>query len=195
MNIGGIHVIVDLTVPLEEGMEVYPGDPEVRIREWASIRKDGYFMNVLSIGEHTGTHVDAPAHFVEGGMTIEELPLERFIGPGKVLRVEGPITAEDVKKAGDVRGVILLFLTQGRGFLTEDGARELVKMGVRAVGIDGPSIDRDGKAHRVLLGAGMPIFENLTSLELLVGREFMFIGLPLKIRGGSGSPVRAVALL
>lgn len=190
-----MRVIVDLSVAIEDGMSVYTGDPEVRIREWASIGREGYFMNALSMGEHTGTHVDAPAHFIEGGKTVDELPLERFTGPGKVVRVEGPITAEHVKGAGALGGFIVLFLTNGRGFLTEEGARELVRMNVRAVGIDMPSIDRDGSAHRVLLSSEIPIFENLTNLELLLGKEFTFMAFPLRIKGGSGSPVRAVAVL
>nr|WP_048148563.1 cyclase family protein [Palaeococcus ferrophilus] len=188
-------MIVDLSVAIEDGMSVYPGDPEVKIREWASIGRDGYFMNTISMGEHTGTHVDAPAHFVEGGKTVDELPLERFTGPGKVVRVEGPITAEHVREAGTLEGFIVLFLTNGRGFLTKEAAVELVRMNVRAVGIDTPSIDRDGSAHRVLLSNDIPIFENLTNLDALLGREFTFIAFPLRIKGGSGSPVRAVAVL
>ncbi|HIP89824.1 MAG TPA: cyclase family protein, partial [Thermococcus paralvinellae] len=73
-------MILDLTKALSEGLETYPGDPKVEIREWASLEKDGYYMNLLSFGEHSGTHVDAPAHFIKGGKTIDELSLEKFFG-------------------------------------------------------------------------------------------------------------------
>jgi len=187
-------MIVDLSLPLGEGTPVYPGDPGVKVKPWASIERDGYYMNVLRLGEHSGTHVDAPAHFVPGGKTIDGMPLEKFIGEGLVIDVrdgEGTVGLDELPGSG-YRGKIVLFLTGGRE-LSPEVALFLVAEGVKAVGTDGMSIG-DETVHTVLLSGEVPIFENLVNLEALVGRTFTFIGLPLRIEGGSGSPVRAVAI-
>ncbi len=188
-------MIVDLSLPLGEDTPLYPGDPEVRIRPWALIERDGYYMNVLKMGEHTGTHVDAPAHFIPGGKTVDELPLEKFIGDAFVLDVrngEGTVKLEEIPDSG-YYGRIVLFLTGGRE-LSPEVALFLVSEGVRAVGTDGMSIG-DETVHTILLSADVPIFENLINLDVLTGKKFTFVGFPLKIEGGSGSPVRAVAIL
>ncbi|NJE43515.1 cyclase family protein [Thermococcus sp. GR6] len=187
-------MIIDLSLSLSEETRVYPGDPEVRIKPWAVIERDGYYMNVLKLGEHSGTHVDAPAHFIPGGKTVDELPLEKFMGPGLVIDVrsgEGLIGLEEVPDSGFL-GRVVLFLTGGRE-LSPEVALFLVAEGARAVGTDAMSIGDDA-VHRILLSEEVPIFENLTNLELLVGKEFTFIAFPLKVRMGSGSPVRAVAI-
>ncbi|WP_297495999.1 cyclase family protein, partial [Thermococcus sp.] len=96
-------MIVDLSLPLGEDTPLYPGDPEVRIKPWALIERDGYYMNILKMGEHTGTHVDAPAHFILGGKTVDELPLEKFIGEAFVLDVRnggGMVKLEEIPDSG-----------------------------------------------------------------------------------------------
>ncbi len=188
-------MIVDLSVPISEETPVYPDDPPVGIKLWAVIDRDGYYMNVLKIGEHTGTHVDAPAHFIPGGKTVDEMPLEKFIGEGLVLDVrggEGQIKLDEIPDSGYFDRVVL-FLTGGRE-LSPEVALFLVAEGVKAVGTDAMSIGDDA-VHRILLSAEVPVFENLANLEAVLGKEFTFIALPLKIEGGSGSPVRAVAIL
>ncbi|WP_297508945.1 cyclase family protein [Thermococcus sp.] len=188
-------MIVDLSMPLGEETPAYPGDPEVRVRPWAFIDRDGYYMNVIKMGEHSGTHVDAPAHFVPGGKTIDEMPLERFFGKAFLVDVragDGPVELDEIPDSGYF-GRIVLFLTGGRE-LSPEVALFLVAEGVKAVGTDGPSIG-DENVHTILLSSNVPVFENLVNLEPLLGREFTFIAFPLKIEGGSGSPVRAVAIL
>ena len=188
-------MIVDLSLPISEETPVYPDDPPVGITLWAVIDRDGYYMNVLRMGEHTGTHVDAPAHFIPGGKTVDELPLEKFIGEGLVLDVrggKGEIRLDEIPDSG-YYGRIILFLTGGRE-LSPEVALFLVAEGVKAVGTDAMSIGDDA-VHRILLSAEVPIFENLTNLDAVLGKEFAFIALPLKIEGGSGSPVRAVAIM
>jgi len=188
-------MIIDLSVPLSDRTPVYPGDPEVRIRPWAFIERDGYYMNSLKLGEHSGTHVDAPAHFVPGGKTVDEIPLDKFMGRGFVVDVrggEGAVRLDEIPDTG-YYDRITLFLTGGRE-LSPEVALFLVAEGVKAVGTDAMSIG-DSTVHTILLSEEVPIFENLRNLELLLGREFQFIGFPLKIAGGSGSPVRAVAIL
>jgi len=188
-------MILDLTKALSEGLETYPGDPKVEIREWASLEKDGYYMNILSFGEHSGTHVDAPAHFIKGGKTIDELSLEKFFGKAIVIDAssgKGEIAMGEIPEM-DLGNRIVLFCSGGRG-LSVELAGFLVNAGVKAVGTDGMSIGNEN-VHRILLSAEIPIFENLTNLEKLIGRDFTFMAFPLKIKKGSGSPVRAVALL
>ncbi|WP_456367448.1 cyclase family protein [Thermococcus sp.] len=188
-------MIVDLSRTLGENLPLYPGDPEVRIRPWAFIERDGYYMNVLKMGEHAGTHVDAPAHFIPGGKTIEEMPLEKFFGEAFVVDVRGgndPVSLEEIPDF-NYHGKIPLFLTGGRE-LSPEVALFLVAQGIKAVGTDGMSIGNEN-VHVILLSSEVPVFENLVNLELLLGKEFTFIAFPLKIEGGSGSPVRAVAIL
>ncbi|AIF70013.1 hypothetical protein PAP_08125 [Palaeococcus pacificus DY20341] len=203
--------LVDLSMSLSKETPTYPGDPKVEIKPWASIGKDGYYMNALSFGEHSGTHVDAPAHFIKSGATIEEVPLERFMGNALVIDVSNlPPKAEITRgvlldKLGgrEVKDKIVLIYTgyskkakseEWRG-LSRDGAELLVELSIKAVGIDAPSIDHDFEAHKALLANKVLIFENLINLEKLIGKEFTFIAFPLKIKNGSGSPVRAVAIL
>ncbi|MDV3103419.1 cyclase family protein [Thermococcus waiotapuensis] len=188
-------MIVDLSLPLGEDTLVYPGDPEIRVRPWAFIDRDGYYMNSLKMGEHSGTHVDAPAHFIPGGKTVDELPLEKFIGNGLVIDVrngEGPVKLDEIPDSGYYDRIVL-FLTGGRE-LSPEVALFLAAEGVKAVGTDAMSIGNES-VHTILLSGEIPIFENLTNLEEVLGTEFVFIALPLKIEGGSGSPVRAVAIL
>ncbi len=188
-------MIVDLSVPISEDTPVYPDDPPVSIKLWAVIDRDGYYMNVLKMGEHSGTHVDAPAHFLPGGKTIDEMPLDRFFGKGMVIDVrngDGPIRLDEIPDEGYFDRIVL-FLTSGRE-LSPELALFLVAEGVRAVGIDSMSIGDDA-VHRILLSEEVPVFENLTNLELLLNKEFTFLALPLRIEGGSGSPVRAVAFV
>jgi len=188
-------MIIDLSMELSENILVYPGDPKVEIKAWSTIEKDGYYMNTLFMGEHTGTHVDVPAHFIEGGKTIDEMPLDKFIGEGAVIdvsKLDRDILPEDITGKAE----IVLFYTNGAEvYLSEESAKHLVNLGVKALGIDKPSIDRDFRAHRVLLANEVVIFENLVNLEKLIGKEFTFIGVPLKIKNGSGSPVRAFAII
>src|SRR5207237_7051236 len=99
--------IIDISIPLRDAMTVYRGNPPVRIRSAMTLRKDGVNLSELCLGSHTGTHVDAPSHFIRDGAGVDRLDLERFIGPAWVAdprRVKGGISAEDLKKARIPRG-------------------------------------------------------------------------------------------
>ncbi len=210
--------IIDLTMELRTGTPVYPSYPIPIVHRWTSIREHGFYSNILVIVEHTGTHVDAPAHFIEGGTTIDKLPLERFIGKAFVVDVSdlpprSEIPAERVAETAEKLGVkldtetIVLFHTGydrkagtqewfNHPGLGEEAAKLLADRSVKAVGIDAPSIDHEPyPAHRILLSKQIPIYENLTNLDKLVGKVFRFIAIPLKIVQGSASPVRAVAIV
>lgn len=187
-------MIIDLTLELSEETPVYPGDPRVEMKRWATIEKDGYYMNALFLGEHSGTHVDAPAHFIANGKTIDQVPLERSIGKGAVIDVsylDRNIEPGDIERVEEM----VFFYTGGKSiYLSEEGAEYLVEKGIKAVGIDNPTIG-GFEVHKILLSNEILIFENLTNLEKLIGKEFTFFGVPLKIKNGSGSPVRAFALI
>ncbi|MBB2902193.1 kynurenine formamidase [Kineococcus radiotolerans] len=199
---------VDLSRPVGPGMPVFPGDPGFAAEPAATVAGDGFAVTRLHLGTHTGTHVDAPAHVVPGGPTVEELPLELFSGTALVLDVRGRavIDAEDVRPAAGARIVLLRtgwdgFAGTGREFdhpfLTAAAARALRAGGTRTTGIDAASVDGPGTlaAHRVLLGTRPDpgvVVENLRGLEgLPVEVEFCAFGWALT--GGDGSPVRAVA--
>jgi len=208
--------IVDLTVDLKTNTPVFPGYPIPIIHQWTSVKEHGYYSNVLMLVEHTGTHVDSPAHFIEGAPTIDKVPLERFMGKGVVVDATGlepkaPITREFLEKAlkgkGVGKGWVVLIMTGydskagtpewfNHPGLDESGAKYLAELEINAVGIDAPSIDQAPfPGHKVLLPKGIVIFENLTNLKELVGKNFHFYGFPLKISNGSASPVRALAVL
>jgi len=211
--------VVDLTMEIRTGTPVFPGYPVPVVHTWTTIKEHGYYSNLLIFVEHTATHVDSPAHFIEGAPTIDEVPPERFMGLGIVLDAshlppKGKITAEFIDSKLKELGVevgpgyVVLFYTGydskagtpewfNHPGLDESGARYLAEKGVNAVGIDAPSIDHEPfPGHRILLPKGIVIYENLTNLRELLGvRRFHFIGLPLKIFKGSASPVRAVAIV
>lgn len=209
---------IDLTAPITDEMPVFPGDPPFR-RKWHAFF-DSYPVccSALSFGPHTGTHVDAPLHFIKDGASIDEMAIERFYGEGICLDCQnllnGEIGLADVSSTVIRPGVIVLFHTgwqQRSGSqdfyepkwpgLSEEAARFLVDRGVKAVGIDSPSIDSmpglaaGAPAHHILLGSGLPIFESLVNLDKIARLDFTFYGLPLLIRGCEASPIRAVAQL
>ncbi len=206
--------IVDLSMTISEDMRVYPGDPRTIVYTWASRSLHGYYANLIVMGEHAGTHVDAPAHFVEDGETVDLVPVEKFMGKGVVVdvswvddEVSGEIIHRELGKLSTRIGVgwFVFFYTgysserMNRDYpvLSVDAAQMLASRGVNGVGIDAPSIDHEPyRVHRLLLGRGVVIYENLVNLDELLGcAGFMFVGFPLKISGGSASPVRAIAVV
>jgi kynurenine formamidase len=215
--------LVDLSQPLDDATVPYPGDPGVRVVPARTLAQDG--CNVLSVhlGSHSGTHVDAPFHVFADGARIDELPLELFHGYAVVVDVRdagprGVIGWEQLApyapRLGPGRLVVLhtgwsahwgTEQYAAHPFLTGDAAQRLVATGVRTVGVDAFSIDEtsgDGAppggfpAHEAVLGAGGVVVENLTGLDALIGfAEPVLSVLPLRLTGGDGAPVRAVAVL
>jgi arylformamidase len=209
--------IVDLSVPIATGMPVYPGDPPVVVTPALTVPEHGVNVLHVSMGTHTGTHVDAPRHVGDALPTLDELPLERFTGEAVVVdaRSAGPRAAlgPDVFE-GEVReGVIVLVATgwsrywgtdqyTDHPYLTEGAAEFLVGAGIRTVGVEAFSVDptpaEDFPAHRVLCGAHAVIAENIAGLDALIeaqaaGERIEVSLLPLKVDAADGAPVRAVA--
>src|SRR5213082_319623 len=194
-------------------MTVYRGNPAVRIRPLMTLEKGGVRVSELRLGSHTGTHVDAPSHFIKDGKGIDRMDPERFIGPAWVAdprRVKGGIGALDLAKARIPRASRVLLRTSNsrwwhpaRAFRTDfvylapDGADWLVKRGARLVGIDYLSIEGYGvpgaPTHKRLLGAGIPILEGLDLFRLRAGR-WQMAALPLRIVNGDAGLARAVLL-
>jgi len=197
--------IYDVTRPIHTGMAVFEGDPEVEVRRAVST-ETGAKANVslLRFGSHTGTHVDAPAHFRDGAPGVDRLPLEVLIGPACVRELDVP---EEIGVAGlsalDLAGCprVLFKLrhpaSQKVGWLTGEAARSLVQAGVKLVGLESMSVDplssTDFPAHRVLLDAGVVILEGLDLSAVPPGR-YDLLCLPLKILNGDGAPARVVLL-
>jgi len=190
--------IIDVSVLVRPGMITYPGDPEVRLERVSSIA-DGDRVNLsrLDLGVHSGTHVDAPLHFVEGAPSVEALPLDVLVGPCVV--VDGLRPAAVPQGAERV-----LFKTPNsrlwerdefsEDFVGLDGqaAQALVERGVRLVGIDYLSIG-DEEAHHVLLEAGVVAVEGLDLREVEPG-EYRLVCAPLKLVGAEGAPARVLLL-
>jgi arylformamidase len=202
--------LIDITLPLTAGMPVYPGEPGPELTPRDEIaRGDPANVSDLSLGTHTGTHVDAPRHFVQGAASVEAMSLDALCGPARVVRVTDPIAIRRAElEQGGLDGVVrVLFQTRNselwekRGFqkdfvyLESEAADLLLERGVRLVGIDYLSIEqfhsKEYPVHHKLLGAGVVIVEGLDLRRVIPGDYDLFC-LPLKLVGADGAPCRAV---
>jgi arylformamidase len=193
--------IIDVSVPIRTGMVTYPGDPEVRLERVSSI-PDGAVANLtrIDMGAHSGTHVDAPVHFIEGAAGAEQLPLDVLLGQCVVVKTGG-LTEADVARApqGAAR---VLFRTPNSELWARDefpdhfarldgaAARLLLERGVRLVGVDYLSVG-DEEAHHVLLEAGVVPIEGLDLRGVEPG-EYFLVCAPLKLVGSDGAPARVL---
>lgn len=206
--------IYDITLTITPTLPVWPGDPAVRLSQPSHLeRGDICTITRLDIGAHTGTHLDAPAHFIRGGAAVETLDLNVLIGPALVVdaRGRGHLTAEDFEALAIPPGVQRLLLRtdnsaiwqRGQTAFAEDfvaidpsGARWLVQQGVRLVGMDYLSVapfDDGVPTHQILLGAGVIAVEGL-DLSAIEPGEYQLVCLPMKIGGSDGAPCRAVLI-
>jgi arylformamidase len=202
--------IYDVTVPFSAELPVYPGDPAVKLDSVLRIA-DGAQCNVshLSCGSHTGTHIDAPYHFLESGIKVDQIPLNLLIGRTRVAEITAPRIDCTVLKEIDLEAhVRLLFKTRNsylwnttNQFLEEyvhvtpEAAMMLVENGIKLVGIDYLSIEKFGstdfQTHYTLLGNGVIIIEGLNLAEVEPG-DYELICLPLKVKDGDGAPARVI---
>ncbi|MDF1569197.1 MAG: cyclase family protein [Spirochaetaceae bacterium] len=207
--------VLDLTHLMEEGMPVYPGTEQPSFSGAFSVTEHGFREARLTMLTHTGTHLDAPAHILNGGSTLEKLPVDAFVGQAAVIDVSGVTdrieksallhAAEDI---AELDFVILRTGWEGRwgvdsyfsGFptLSPDAARWLTGFRLKGIGFDCISADAaettDFEIHKIVLGAGIIIIENLRGLDALPDTAFRFAAFPLKLKDGDGSPVRAVGM-
>jgi arylformamidase len=204
--------IIDISVPNGPGQHVYPGDPVPQIDVVRDIRRgDVCNLSLLHLGSHTGTHVDAPFHFLADGPRLGDVPLDRMVGPCRVVDLRGRrvIDAAALATVEIAAEEILLCLTDNSAkwaapafqqdftFLTRDAADWIVARRIRAVGMDYLSIEEFGSAefpvHHRLLGAGVFVIEGLDLREVRPGR-YLLACLPLKFPELDGAPARAVLI-
>jgi len=201
--------ILDVSIPIRTRMPIYPANAGVALRRIDAIA-DGAVANVsaVDLGAHTGTHVDAPNHFLDGAGSVDTVALAPLIGPAVVVdatAVDKTLDAAAVAAAGVPAGAErVLFKTRNSQLWEQDefsedfvsfdasGARALLDAGVRLVGIDYLSIGDPG-AHRALLGADVAVVEGL-DLRAVEPGPYQLVCLPLKLVGSDGGPARAVLL-
>jgi arylformamidase len=208
---------VDLTHAFVNGMPVFPGLPDPSFEPIANVEDDGYAMTSYRMLNHIGTHVDAPAHQIAGGDTLDEIGLERLVTDAVTIDVSnrdphGPVSLAELEpyldrvQAGDI---VLFYSDNARNYDTDaywtgwsfpdaDAARALIDRGVSAVGFDGPSADPVDSTtmdlHRIWLGAGRMILENVNNLDQLPARAPIVVA-PMKVAAANGAPARIFALL
>lgn len=202
--------LLDVSVPLAQGLPTYPGNPEF---EFHAIKRisEGASSNVsrMVLGTHTGTHVDAPKHFIDDGAGVDALALNLLLGRARVVEItkRGPITADDLAGAGLREDLRVLLKTPNSALwnsdvfhedyahLTDAGARYLVEQGVKVIGVDYLSVEKfkqpGAPAHRTLLSNGVIIIEGLNLAEAEPGMYEMYC-LPLRVAGADGAPARVV---
>lgn len=209
-------MILDLTREISTDTKVFPGSPLPKFITWNKMEIDNYHSEVIFMSTHTGTHMDAPSHFINGVSSIDKIPINRFISRSILVKItkasDELITAAEIE-ASNVKileGDSVVFSTSWENEvdkeyyfshspgLSEDAAEYLINKKVNAVCIDSPSIDRgsDNKfpVHKLLLNKEILIVENLCNLGKIDIQNFTLIMIPLKLSGASGSPIRAIAI-
>lgn len=203
--------IIDITREIFTGMPVYTGNPQVKIEEIAKMPESSTNLSLITMGSHTGTHVDAPKHIKNNGKGVNKIRLESCYGNCKVLdlsKKKESVTEKDLKKYKLKKGEIVLLKTKNSKmqfkkfdskyvYLSLDAAKYLREKKVKAVGIDYLSVQKyhsgNQKVHKTLLENNIIVFEGLNLKNVKKGKYF-FVGLPLKIRNCDGSPARCILL-
>ncbi|MGI0027196.1 MAG: cyclase family protein [Nitrosopumilaceae archaeon] len=210
---------LDLTLEISANLPSFPGSPQPQFISWATNKDDGYNLELIFLSSHSGTHIDAPFHFIENGLKIDKIPLRKLVTDAVLCKIKKGagqvITKQDIIKFESKHGKLqpnstLIFATGWhknllkKHYFTKNpgvsisAAKYLVKKKISLVGIDSPSIDlgSDSRflAHHQLLNNGILVLENLCNLEKISGICFKLVVLPLKLKGATGSPVRAIAL-
>ena len=209
---------IDLTLTISKSIPSFPGSPTPQFISWSNLKEDGYNLELLFLSSHTGTHIDAPFHFVKNGIKIDQIPLARLMGKAILIKIKksknSPITKSDLLQFEKKNGTIpdkstVFFFTDWQKNIKKDNyfsenpglalsaATYLAQKNTNLVGIDSPSIDlgkdESFSVHHVLSKNNILIVENLTNLNKIKSKEFSFTIFPLKLKDATGSPVRAVA--
>ena len=208
--------VIDLTLTVSEKIPTFPGSPKPHFIEWETIPKNGYNLELLFLSTHTGTHIDAPFHFVKNGKKIHEIAPERLVNEAVLIRIgknsNRSISKTDIQnfeqKNGKIEnGSTVIFHTGWQKNLNKEfyftknpglsvsAAKYLVSKKINMVGIDSPSIDlgTDSKfsVHHILAKNNILIVENLANLNKIKSNNFHLITSPLKLKNATGSPIRA----
>jgi arylformamidase len=202
---------IDVSVTVRHGMPHWPDNPPIVVqRPMEIVRGHACNLSHLAMGVHTGTHIDAPVHFIHQAAGVDEMPLAATMGPARVIEIADPreITADELRGHLLQAGERVLFRTANSPrawqadtfvedfvYISEQAAEHLAETGVRTVGVDYLSVGgyhADGaKIHRILLSAGIWIIEGLDLSAVSAGRYEM-ICLPVKLHGSDGAPARAL---
>jgi len=206
-----LHPWIDITFSINNGMITWPGDAPVQLKRTSTIGVDGANANVssISMSAHTGTHIDAPLHFIRGGKDITQIPVGELIGYTKIFHITDPqqITFSELKELPIEEGDILLFRTRNSDvnwinapfmedyvYLSVNAAQYLVKAGVKCIGVDYLSVggmENGADVHKILLNAGITIIEGLKLNDVVPGL-YEIIAMPIKLQGADGAPARVV---
>ena len=201
---------IDVSVPIADGMLHWPDNPGVTLRRVLDIDRDGVNVSELSLGVHTGTHIDAPMHFLHEGADVAQLDPAVGIGPARVIEIADPVAVRrgELESAGPKPGERLLLKTRNSDrrwvdepfrtdfvFVAADAAEYLAECRVALLGVDylsvgGSAIDMEA-THRALLEAGILIVEGLDLCAVQPG-AYELVCLPLRIVGSDGAPARAL---
>ena len=212
--------IIDLTLTVSDKIPTFPGSPQPSFIPWENVKEDGYNLELLFLSTHTGTHMDAPYHFLEKGVKIHEISLKKLVSEAVLIKSKKKggesITKIDIQKFEKKHGKIasfssVIFYTgwqrnlQKKYYFTKNpglsvsAAKYLASKKINLVGIDSPSIDlgKDSKfsVHQIFAKKGILIVENLANLEKIKSSKFHLVVLPLKLKNATGSPVRAIAFV
>ena len=212
--------ILDLTLTISDNIPTFSGSPAPSFIPWENVKDDGYNLELLFFSTHTGTHLDAPHHFLEKGVKIHEISIKRLVCNAVLIKLRKQsgetIKKIDIKKFEKKHGKIdgfssVIFYTswqrnlQKKYYFTKNpglsvsAAKYLASKKVSLVGIDSPSIDlgTDSKfsVHQIFAKKGMLIVENLANLDKIKSSKFHLVVLPLKLKNATGSPVRVVAFV
>ncbi len=205
---------IDLTLTLENGTRALDLDPITFVNKYRTIKQDGYNLCQVVVSSHVGTHIDAPSHFIEGGETLDQVPLERLIRRGKLLdfTIKGKNSSisraemeehDSVIEPGDAVLVrtdwYKTFPSRDYGYnipnISTEAVKYLVEKKIGILGVEPPTLNWEDNpnSHRILLGGGVLLVEGLAYLDKIGPGEFRFHAIPLKIDGIDGFPVRAFA--
>ncbi len=194
--------IIDISRTIQADMEMYPGDAGPRITRVSGLDEgDSYNISRITLGTHTGTHVDPPLHLIRDGAGIDMLPMNTLVGNARVLdlsSINRPIEAGDI---GPLEAGEIILLKGSRSascgaYLSAACARYLVDIGIKTIGTDAISIgalDEEYEVHHTLLDAGIVVIEGLEMTDVEAG-DYLLVCLPLKIANGDGGPARAVLI-
>ncbi|MGC2425937.1 MAG: cyclase family protein [Nitrososphaeraceae archaeon] len=195
--------VVNLTLEISPNIRVFPGSPKPSFIRWSKFDIHGYDSEVMFLSTHTGTHIDAPSHFISGADNINQVAINRFVCKNTLLlkmeqEANQMITRDDIIETGcNIYEKDNNYVSDNPG-LSADAAKFLAEKKVNAIAIDGPSIDigvdNNFTAHKIFLSNDTLIIENLCNLEKLNNQRLTLIVTPLKLIGASGSPVRAIGI-
>lgn len=176
--------------------KVYPGDPKPERQQLKSIAEDFYNLTAFSMCAHNGTHVDAPAHFLEDTDTIEKIPLEKFVGECLLVHHQGNVSADDAQKMVAKLGEIPRLLIAGRATVTREAAHVFADAKLWLVGNESQSVgpeDAPSAVHKILLGNGVVLLEGIVLTDIPEGK-YLLCAAPLNLSGSDGAPCRAVLI-